>query len=386
MNEARTRSSTLLLARCLLLLGLPAALAACGSKTQSDEQVAAMLATAASATPARPTAVDAQTGAAAAKLNPRLLRRFKPVREAIEAGDNPITAAKVELGRMLYFEPRLSKNHDLSCNSCHALDRYGVDGQRTSPGHKGQRGQRNSPTVYNAAGHFAQFWDGRAATVEEQAKGPITNPIEMAMSDGQAVERTLRSIPEYVALFKSAFPGERQPVSYDNVGKAIGAFERGLVTPSRWDAYLKGDEKALSAQELDGLKVFTNVGCMVCHTGEFLGGSMFEKAGVVEEWSNQGDQGRLAVTKQEADRMMFKVPSLRNIAETAPYFHDGSAATLDDAVTMMGRHQLGLDLTRDERTAIVAWFGALTGELPKQYIQPPQLPASTAQTPAPNPT
>jgi cytochrome c peroxidase len=367
------------------LLGLPAAFA-CGGKTQSDEQVAAMLAAeAAAAAPRAPTSHSAQPDAAAGKLNPRLLRRFKPVRDAIAADENPMTAAKVELGRMLYFDARLSKNHDVSCNTCHVLDRYGVDGERTSPGHKGQRGLRNSPTVYNAAGHFAQFWDGRAATVEEQAKGPITNPIEMAMSDGQAVERTLRSIPEYVARFQSAFPGERQPVSYDNVGKAIGAFERGLVTPSRWDAYLKGDETALSAQELDGLKVFTNVGCMVCHTGEFLGGSMFEKAGVVEEWGNQNDQGRLAVTKLPADRMMFKVPSLRNIEKTAPYFHDGSAATLDEAVMMMGRHQLGLELTDEERSAIVSWFRSLTGELPKAYIQAPQLPPSTPQTPAPNP-
>jgi len=385
MNEARTRFP--ILARCLPLLALPAALA-CGGETQSEAQVAAMLATESSAAEsktARAKASSAEPVAETGKLNPRLLRRFKPVRDAIETADNPITAAKVELGRMLYFEPRLSKNHDLSCNSCHVLDRYGVDGQRTSPGHKGQRGQRNSPTVYNAAGHFVQFWDGRAATIEDQAMGPITNPVEMAMADGQAVERTLRSIPEYVALFKTAFPGERQPVIDDNVSKAIGAFERGLVTPSRWDAYLKGDEKALSAQELDGLKVFTNVGCMVCHTGEFLGGSMFEKVGVVEEWINQADQGRLAVTKLEADRMMFKVPSLRNIDKTAPYFHDGSAATLDEAVSMMGRHQLGLELTSEERNAIVSWFRSLTGELPKAYIQPPQLPAASPQTPAPNP-
>ena len=322
---------------------------------------------------------------ARSKFNPRLLRRFKPVREFIENEDAPVTEAQVELGRMLYYEKRLSKNHDVSCNSCHKLDKYGVDGEPTSPGHKGQRGSRNSPTVYHAAGYFAQFWDGRAETVEEQAKGPITNPVEMALADGDTVEAVLKSMPEYVAMFKKAFPGEGQPVTYDNVGKAIGAFERGLVTPSRWDNYLKGEKTALSEEEVEGLKVFTNVGCMVCHTGEFLGGSMFEKAGAVEDWENQKDQGRFEVTQKGADKMMFKVPTLRNIEKTAPYFHDGSAATLDDAVKMMGKHQLGLDLTEQETGSIIAWLKALTGELPTDYIRAPDLPASTAATPKPDP-
>lgn len=356
-------------------------LSACESKVQSADEVAAVLASEATIE------ASAHADAEAVAFNPRLLRRFKPLRDVIETDENPSTQAKVELGRMLYFEKRLSKNQDLSCNSCHPLESYGADGQRTSPGHRGQRGQRNSPTVYNAAGHFAQFWDGRVQTIEEQAPGPMVNPVEMALTSGEAAEQVLRSIPEYRERFATAFPeaGARS-ITTETIGKAIGAFERGLVTPSRWDAYLKGDKRALSAKEIEGLAVFTNVGCMVCHTGEFLGGSMFEKAGVVEDWANQEDQGRFAVSKMSADKMMFKVPTLRNVEKTAPYFHDGSVATLDEAVMTMGRHQLGLDLNWEERDAIVAWLKTLTGPLPMDYIRAPPLPASTPETPRPDPS
>jgi cytochrome c peroxidase len=191
-------------------------------------------------------------------------------------------------------------------------------------------------------------------------------------------------MPEYVNRFKQAFPDESDPVTFDNVGKAIGAFERTLMTPSRWDDYLRGNEAALTDPELEGLKIFTNIGCMVCHTGEFVGGAMYQKVGVVEPWPNQKDQGRFEVTKQEVDRMMFKVPTLRNIAETAPYFHDGSAPTLDVAVRMMGKHQLGLNLSDREITSIVTWLGSLTGKLPSDSIKPPELPPSSATTPGPN--
>lgn len=307
------------------------------------------------------------------EFNPRLLRRFKPVRDQLGEGAEP-SPDQVALGRMLYFEKRLSKNGSQACNSCHPLDNWGADGNSTSPGAEGVLGGRNSPTVYHAAGYFAQFWDGRARTVEEQAKGPLTNPVEMGLKDGAQVESILRGIPGYKPLFAKAFPGDANPISYDNVGKAIGAFERGLVTPSRWDTYLKGDKSALSAKEVEGLRVFTNVGCMVCHTGEFVGGTMYEKVGAVEPWPNQADQGRFEVTKDEGDRMMFKVPTLRNIAKTAPYFHDGSAKTLNQAVQMMGRHQLGLELGQDEVGSIVAWLESLTGELPREYIKEPALP------------
>jgi cytochrome c peroxidase len=319
-------------------------------------------------------------------INPRLLRRFQPLRSQLETPANPITVAKTDLGRLLYFEPRLSKAQKTSCNSCHALDNYGVDQLPTSVGHRGQHGSRNAPTVYNAAGFFAQFWDGRADTVEAQASGPILNPLEMALASPEQAAKVLNSIPEYREAFRKAFPGEADPVSLDNAARAIAAFERRLTTPARWDDYLRGDQNALSVAELEGLKVFTNIGCMVCHTGEFVGGAMYQKVGIVEPWPDQRDQGRYAVTKQDTDRMMFKVPTLRNVAKTAPYFHDGSVPTLDAAVRRMGRYQLGLNLSAQEVAALVTWLGALTGEIPSDYIKTPELPPSTAATPNADPT
>ena len=307
-------------------------------------------------------------------INPRLLRRFQPLPASFVSDVAAPDPARIELGRRLFFETRLSRDGDLSCNSCHELSAFGVDGEKTSAGHKGQRGSRNSPTVYNAAGAFAQFWDGRARDAEEQAKGPLLNPIEMAMVDGATVVAAVRAGPGYAQAFARAFPGDTDPVTLHNVGKAIGAFERGLVTPGRWDRYLRGEKDALTNREKEGLKTFLDVGCMVCHTGPLLGGSMFERVGVVEPWPNQSDRGRAEITKNPGDAMMFKVPTLRNIAKTAPYFHDGSAATLPEAVQMMGRHQLGLELTPREIDAIVSWLESLTGELPSSYIARPPAP------------
>jgi cytochrome c peroxidase len=354
------------------------ALSACQSEKKPD------------AAPAKPAAaaqgVPAKVGAepeASKDFNPRLLRRFAPVRATVDSPANPATPEKVQLGRMLYFEKRLSKNQNVSCNSCHRLDAYGVDSEPTSPGDGGDRGGRNSPTVYHAAGYFTQFWDGRAPDVEAQAKGPILNPIEMNMPSGDAVVARLKAIPGYREAFAKAFPEDANSLTYDNVGRAIGAFERGLTTPARWDKYLQGDKNALTDAELEGLKVFTNVGCMVCHTGEFLGGTSYQRVGAVEPWPNQNDPGRFKVTNNAADRMMFKVPTLRNIAKTAPYFHDGSAKSLNDAVRMMGKHQLGLELSDAEVTSIVAWLGALTGELPKEYIAAPTLPEGPSKVKEP---
>lgn len=331
-----------------------------------------------SSKPAPPSASEKKESAAAldtnAVINPRLLRRFQPLPESFETAPGPSASAQVELGRTLFFETRMSKDGDLSCNSCHDLAKYGVDGEKTSIGHKKQRGRRNAPTVYNAAGSFAQFWDGRAHDIEEQAKGPILNPIEMAMIDGAEVVAKLEAIPGYAPLFAKAFPGERRPITYDNVGRAIGAFERGLVTPGRWDRFLRGEKDALTQKEKEGLKTFLDVGCMVCHTGPLLGGSMFERVGVVEPWPNQADRGRGEVTKNAAEGMMFKVPTLRNVGKSAPYFHDGSAATLPDAVKMMGRHQLGLELNAQEVDSITIWLESLTGELPTSYITKPKAP------------
>jgi len=355
-------------------LALSVAALGCQQKDQSSD-IAIELAKSAVSAPQ----VDAHR-----EFNPRLLRRFLPARETIAEPGTELSVAKVELGRMLYHEARLSKSHEVSCNSCHLLDHYGVDSEKTSKGHNGQRGGRNAPTVYHAAGQFEQFWDGRAPDVETQALGPILNPIEMAAPSKEYVVAVLTSMPEYVAAFAKAFPGEKEPLVFANVGKAIGAFERKLTTRARWDDYLEGNKAALSDQEVAGLKLFTNLGCMVCHTGEFLGGSMYEKVGTVEPWSDQQDQGRFAVTAREGDRMVFKVPTLRNISETAPYFHDGVADNLETAVTMMGRHQLGLTLDKVEVDAIVAWLRSLKGKLPEKYLAMPELPKSTERTPRPD--
>jgi cytochrome c peroxidase len=283
----------------------------------------------------------------------------------------PVTTARVALGRMLYYDARLSLDSTVSCNSCHLLGAYGVDHRPVSFGVRAQTGTRNAPTVFNAAGHLAQFWDGRAPTVEEQAKGPIVNPVEMAMPDGDAVAGRLRAVAEYRAAFAAAFPGEREPVTYDNVGVAIGAFERGLVTPSRWDAFQAGDTAALSPAERRGLNTFAALGCPACHRGVYVGGEMYQKAGLVEPWPEQDDQGRYEVTHRRADRMVFKVPSLRNVEQTAPYFHDGRVATLAEAVRRMARYQLGRRLDDAEVSAVVAWLGTLTGTVSEAYITPP---------------
>ena len=312
------------------------------------------------------------------------LKVFAPLPAVMESASNPITEEKVKLGRMLYYEPRLSKAQDLSCNTCHQLDNFGVDNEPTSPGHKGQRGARNSPTVYNAAGHFVQFWDGRAADVEEQAVGPVMNPVEMAMPSEDVVIAVLRSMPEYVELFKAAFPEGGDPVTMENFGKAAGAFERKLVTPSRWDKFLQGDAGALTDAEIAGLQEFLGANCQMCHMGAYLGGNLYQKAGLVKEWPNTSDTGRHQVTGNESDKMMFKVPSLRLVAKTAPYFHDGSVASLGEAVAMMAEYELGQQLTEQQVSSILTFLEALTGEIPADYIAKPELPSSTAKTPKPD--
>jgi cytochrome c peroxidase len=370
------------------VLGVAALLGACKSADEGDK-VAAQLAASSTAQAGSgagsgaAAAPVAQAATAREEFNPRLLRRFKPARKVIPGANGEPSEAQVALGRMLYHETRISGNQKLSCNSCHALDKYGVDSLKTSKGVDGQTGNRNAPSVFHAAAAFQQFWDGRAGTVEEQALGPILNPIEMAAPNGNYVVKVLDSMPEYREAFKRAFPGETSPVTMNNVGRAIGAFERLLTTRARWDDFLEGNQQALSAHEVEGLKAFTNIGCMVCHTGELLGGSMYEKVGAVEAWPNQNDQGRQQVTQASGDKMMFKVPTLRNVSETGPYFHDGSAATLEQAVSMMARYQLGLELQADEVAAIVSWLGSLRGELPKDLIQAPPLPPSTNATPGP---
>ncbi len=340
-----------------------------------------------SAPPAPPTPPPAPKPVVkAVEIDPDRLAAFQPLPVDAASAENPSTPERVSLGRQLYFDTRLSKSQEISCNSCHQLDKFGVDGKQFSPGHKGQLGGRNSPSVYNAALHFVQFWDGRAANVEEQAKGPVLNPGEMAMPDAKRVEAVLASMPEYVEAFKAAFPGEKKPLSFDNAAKAIAAFERKLVTPARWDKFLAGDKSALTNAEKEGFNKFVESGCMACHNGALFGGTMFQKTGSVVPWPNQKDQGRFEVTKKDEDKMMFKVPSLRNVVRTSPYFHDGSVASLAEATKLMGKHQLGRDISDADAKSIATFLDALTGEPPKELVSAPELPKSTAKTPKADPT
>jgi cytochrome c peroxidase len=289
---------------------------------------------------------------------------FSPLPSSIESPENPVTPAKVALGKKLFNDTRFSQDKTLSCNSCHNLNTYGVDNEPTSVGHKGQRGNRNSPTVYNAALHIAQFWDGRAGTVEQQALGPILNPVEMAMSSQAQVLERLKADPKTTAEFKAAFPeDEKDPVTYTNIGKAIGAFERTLLTPSRFDEYLNGKDDALTAEEIKGAKTFVQSGCIACHNGSTIGGQMYQKLGLVKPYPTK-DLGRFEHTKSESDRYFFKVPSLRNIEKTAPYFHDGRVKTLEEAVKIMGEYQLGKNLSDQEVQEIVSFLRSLTASIP----------------------
>ncbi len=320
-----------------------------------------------------------------AQHGPGMMRMMpSPIAMEFPSGANPITPAKIDLGRMLYFDARLSKSQTISCNSCHPLGNYGADGKRVSTGQGGQQGNRNSPTVYNAAAHFVQFWDGRAADVEAQAKGPVLNPVEMAMPSGDSVVRVLKSMPGYVAAFQLAFPGESDAVTFDNMAKAIGVFERKLSTPSRWDKFVAGDHSAITAEEMRGWMTVRHAGCTTCHSGSTVGGTSFQKLGASVPWPGTSDQGRYEVTKADTDRLIFKVPSLRNVEKTGPYFHDGRVGLLEEAVRLMGKHQLGIDLQDAEVQSIIAWLHTLTGPLPTGYINPPKLPASTPQTPGPS--
>jgi len=314
------------------------------------------------------------------------LQMFQPLPEAMESDKNPLTDIKVNLGRMLFYEKRLSKNHDVSCNSCHRLDAFGVDNKRVSSGHKKQTGDRNAPTVYNAAGNMAQSWDGRAADVEAQAKMHLLNTKEMAMPQEEAVVTVLKSMPIYVEAFTVAFPKDKDPVNFNNVAKALGAFERKLVTPSRWDQFLKGDKGALTNEEKAGFNTFIEVGCQTCHIGPYVGGMMYQKLGLIHPWPDQSDLGRYKETKQEFHLMMFKVPGLRNVEKTAPYTHDGRVKTLNEAVRLMAWHQLGKKLSDEDIKSIVAWLKTLTGEIPHDFIKKPELPKRTKDTPKPDPS
>jgi cytochrome c peroxidase len=293
-----------------------------------------------------------------------------------------INLAQVELGKKLYFDPRLSKSGFISCNSCHNLSMGGSDNLKTSIGHNWAKGPINAPTVLNSSLNLAQFWDGRAKDLKEQAGGPIANPGEMAFTHTLAID-VLESIPAYVNEFKMVFGKDK--IDIDMVTQAIAEFEKTLVTPnSRFDQWLMGDKDALTKDEYEGYKLFKSSGCTACHNGEAIGGNSFQKMGLVQPYEAKSPaEGLSAVTGKDADRFKFKVPTLRNVELTYPYFHDGEAETLTEAVQVMGRLQLGKNFTGKENELIVAFLKTLTGDQPSFTL--PILPPSTDKTPQPKP-
>ena len=311
--------------------------------------------------------------------------------KAPEPADNPTTPAKVELGKMLYHDPRLSSSGTVSCASCHNVMAGGEDNRGGSVGVKGQVGGRSAPTVWNSAFNSVQFWDGRAPSLEAQAKGPVTNPIEMGMKSWDDVVVRLKAIPGYSQAFASAF-GSPDSVSADNAAKAIAAYERTLITPnSPYDKFVNGDKSALTEQQQRGMQTFADVGCNMCHsgpafngptnpegTGFFMKFPMYDNGYLEAQYNFTKDLGRQEVTKNAADAHMYKVPTLRNIALTAPYFHNGKVKTLEDAVRVMGKVQLDKDLTPAQIADIASFLNALTGEFPKQDM--PRLPVYAGKT------
>ncbi|MEE9395840.1 MAG: cytochrome-c peroxidase [Methylococcales bacterium] len=305
--------------------------------------------------------------------------------------DNPTTGDKVKLGKILFLDPRLSSTGTVSCNSCHNVMLGGEDNRPVAMGVKGQVGGRSAPTVWNSAFNSVQFWDGRAPSLEEQAKGPVTNPIEMGMKSWADVEKRLAAIPGYPELFEAAF-GDGAEVSEDNAAKAIAAYERTLITPnSPYDLYVKGDKKALTDQQARGMELFDKTGCTNCHGGPAFNGPemeagkgffmkfpTFKNGHFQAKYKFSKDGGRFAETKDEADRNMFKVPTLRNIALTAPYFHNGTVAELSTAVKVMAKLQLDKELSKEQTDDIVAFLESLTGKFPKQTL--PQLPGTSTTT------
>lgn len=313
---------------------------------------------------------------------------FKPIPmqpPAVEGIER--TATRVELGKQLYFDPRLSESHAISCNACHRIGMGGVDMQETSIGHRWQRGPRNAPTVLNAVFNTVQFWDGRAKDLKEQAGGPLVNPIEMGTTEKHVVEQ-LSGIPGYVTEFHDAFPNEKQPITFKNVRDLIALFEATLITPNApFDRFLKGDESALNEQQKKGLQLFISKGCASCHDGINIGGGKYAPFGVVEkpgaEFLPPNDHGRFEVTKTPSDEYVFKVPTLRNIALTIPYFHSGKSWSLHQAVAVMGSSQLGIKLSASEVDDVTAFLTSLTGQQP--HVVYPIMPPSDSTTPRPKP-
>ena len=305
---------------------------------------------------------------------------FGPLPKAMVLEKNPITSQKVKLGKILFYETRISIDGTVSCARCHPIGLYAADGLKKPIGNRCKVNPRNAPTIFNAASQISAHWIGNRTDVEDQAKQSLIGPPSFGMPSYEAVEKNLKEIKGYMDLFKKAFPEDNDPVTVDNFAKAVGAFERTLVTPSPFDTYLKGKKEALKEQEKRGLKTFIEVGCIMCHSGAYVGGQMYQKFGVIEPYwkytkSEEIDEGRFVVTKNEFDKYVFKIPVLRNVAKTAPYFHDGSVAKLDDAVWIMGKIQQERDLTKLQIEDIAAFLESLTGEIPEDAIKVPLLPS-----------
>lgn len=312
---------------------------------------------------------------------------FRPLPPEMPSPDNPLTPAKIALGRMLFFETRVSADGTVSCARCHQIGLYATDALPRAIGAEHRVNPRNSPTVLNAALQFVAHWRGDRTSVEDQARQALVGPPSFGNPSYEAAMARLKAIPGYQKPFAEAFPGQADPITPENWAKAIGAYERTLVTPSPFDAYLQGQEQALTPEARAGLREFMQTGCTACHNGVGVGGGMFQKFGLVEDYwkethSPNPDKGRADVTRDPADTYVFKVPSLRNVAMTPPYFHDGSVATLPEAVRIMARVQLGRQLDQAQIGRIVAFLESLTGALPADYATAPALPAAGFQPPA----
>lgn len=329
--------------------------------------------------------VSMTTMAISDELRTKATEAFKPLPSTVPAvADNPITPAKIALGKALFFDPRMSASGVFSCNSCHNLATGGDDNLETSIGHGWQKGPRNAPTALNAVFNTAQFWDGRAPDLAAQAKGPVQAGVEMANTP-ENVLKTLNSMPLYVEWFKGSFPGEADPVSFDNFAKAIEAFEATLTTPAPFDSYLNGDDAAMTDEQKAGMALFIDKGCTSCHNGVNVGGNGYYPFGLIEKPGSEvlpeGDKGRFAVTDTASDEYVFRAAPLRNINQTAPYFHSGKVWDLKVAVQIMAESQLGTALSDDEANKLVAFLDTLTGKMPEVVY--PVLPQETAATPRP---
>lgn len=306
---------------------------------------------------------------------------FAPLPRNMGTDQFPVRPERVVLGRLLFFDPRMSLDGTVSCSRCHQPALYGTDALARPIGVKDRENPRNAPTVLNAALQFAAHWRGDRANVEDQATQALIGPPSFGEPGFQNAMAKIRAIPGYAEVFRKAFPGEQDPVTPGNWGLAIGAYERTLTTPSPFDDYLAGNIQAMSGAARGGLKTFIDTGCIACHRGVGVGGGMFQKFGLVEDYwketrSHAIDKGRFDVTGNPADMYVFKVPSLRNVAMTPPYFHDGSVATLPEAVRVMAKVQLGKELPKADVDAIVAFLDSLTGRLPKEYATAPELHAA----------